>query len=277
MPLFQTLAELKQVQKAQTGQLCGLVPTMGTLHQGHLALIKQAQKENECVWVSIFVNPTQFNNKSDLSSYPSNLAEDIKAIHEVDPSICIFAPATTEMYPQEVVSATFLFDGLDGVMEGADRPGHFQGVITIVSKLFEAIHPDTAYFGEKDFQQLQIIKNWSKKARVPTKIFGCPIVRESHGLAMSSRNELLSKEARKEAGFIYHALIACKNTENKTSLNANIKKIFDEHPTFELHYCVCLEEETLSELEDFQNATNSRIFIAASVEGVRLIDNIALK
>ena len=276
MLIVRTAEELQKNLNSKISSL-GLVPTMGALHLGHLSLVEQAFKENSHVVVSIYVNPTQFNKQSDLSSYPSNLAEDIKAIHLVDPSICIFAPAITEMYPQEVISASFLFNGLDCVMEGADRPGHFQGVITIVSKLLEAVKPDNAYFGEKDFQQLQIIKNWSKKAGIATKIYGCPIVRESHGLAMSSRNKLLSSEARKEAGFIYKALIACKNTENKTSLNANIKKIFAEHPTFKLHYCVCLEEETLTELEEFQTATSPRLFIAATVEGVRLIDNIALK
>lgn len=278
MPIYWTLAELHHARKDEIGKTCGLVPTMGALHQGHLSLIEKALDSNECVWVTIFVNPTQFNKKEDLEKYPSDLMSDVAKIEKLDASIRIFAPSINEMYPNQVVSATHTFDGLDAAMEGADRPGHFEGVITIISKLFEAIQPQYAYFGEKDFQQLQIIKNWAHKHAIPTKIVGCPIVREAHGLAMSSRNALLSSHARLEAGFIYKTLQICvKQHKTKSAIYTCIGNAFDAHPSFKLHYVLCVQEETLQEVDVYGSGQRHRLFVAASVEGVRLIDNIALK
>lgn len=278
MPLFQTLRELNQVRKKYSDNSVGLVPTMGALHKGHLALIEKATQENEVVWVTIFVNPTQFNNSNDLKNYPVTLAEDVKSIHDVHPNIQIFAPSISEMYPQKAEANIYSFDGLDLVMEGKDRPGHFNGVITIVSKLFDTIQPNRAYFGEKDFQQLQIIKNWAKNNAIPTQIIACPIVREPHGLAMSSRNALLSKDIREEAGFIYKTLKRC-TTGNKTKkeIYEEIEVAFNAHPNFTLHYALCVNEANLREVYEIDKSQQQRLFIAASVERVRLIDNIALK
>ncbi len=278
MPLYHTLKALHAARETYTGNALGVVPTMGALHKGHLALIAQAHRESEHVWVTIFVNPTQFDKQDDLEKYPVSLEDDVASIYEIDPNINIFAPAANEMYPEGLTAQNYPLDGLDTVMEGADRPGHFNGVITIVSKLFNALRPNRAYFGEKDFQQLQVIRNWAKKYRIETAIIGCPIVREANGLAMSSRNELLSKEARSNAGFIYQVLSDC--AANATSLSAIESKIntaFAKQPNVILHYALCVNEKTLQEVSELDNKQNKRLFVAASVEGVRLIDNIALK
>ena len=278
MSLYQNLEALHRERKKYSGNLCGLVPTMGALHQGHLALIERAQIENETVWVTIFVNPTQFNNPSDLHAYPVRLKEDVNAIHKINPNIHVFAPSIEDMYPEQVHAESHTFNGLDTVMEGADRPNHFNGVITIVSKLFEVIKPNRAYFGEKDFQQLSIIKNWVKTANIPTAIVPCPIVREANGLAMSSRNELLTKATRDEAGFIYKTLEYCAtNGMKKAAIYDHIANEFAKHPTFILQYALCVDETSLREVSMVNPKENQRLFIAATVEGVRLIDNIALK
>ena len=278
MPLYRNLEKVLNNRQKNFANQCGLVPTMGALHKGHLALIAQAKKENESVWVTIFVNPTQFNNPADLDAYPESLAADVEAIHSIDSSINVFAPTVSEMYPEKAEARTFSFNGLDKVMEGADRPGHFNGVLTIVSKLFEAIKPHHAYFGEKDFQQLQIIKNWVNKSAIPTTIVSCPIVREANGLAMSSRNVLLSKAVRAEAGFIFETLkYSASSGIKKGEIYAYIVKAFAKHPKFTLHYAICVDETTLQEVFEISPNKKHRIFVATSVEGVRLIDNIALK
>lgn len=278
MPVFRTLQELVYVRKKYSGDSLGLIPTMGALHKGHLTLIEKAASENEEVWVSIFVNPTQFNNPKDLEEYPIALNEDIEAIHSIRSNIQVFAPSVLEMYPEKAMADTYPLNGLDLVMEGAERPGHFDGVITIVSKLFSAIQPHRAYFGEKDFQQLQIIKNWVKNNAIPIEIIACPIIRETHGLAMSSRNSLLSKHAREEASFMYSTLKNCvEGNKTKKEIYDGIQTAFDARPNFTLHYALCVDEATLQEVDKIDKTLQQRLFIAASVEGVRLIDNIALK
>ncbi len=278
MFIYQTIEELSKARKKRSKNSCGLVPTMGALHQGHLELIKKAVSENETVWVSIFVNPTQFNNPNDLENYPVNLDADIHAIHKIDPNIHIFAPEISDMYPEKIQAQSFLFDGLDLRMEGKDRPGHFEGVLTIVSKLFSLVRPNRAYFGEKDFQQLQIIKNWVHRDNIPTTIVPCPIVREPNGLAMSSRNNLLSAQARQEAGFVYDILSYCAhNTMSKDEMYAVIERAFEKHPSFTLQYAICADEASLNEVSEVKAKASQRLFVAASVENVRLIDNIALK
>ena len=260
------------------GNALGVVPTMGALHQGHLSLIKKAKHDNELVWVTIFVNPTQFDKKDDLNKYPDSLAADVAAIHKISPDIHIFAPTASDMYPEGLLARTQTFDGLDKPMEGADRPGHFDGVITIVAKLFEALQPHRAYFGEKDFQQLQLIKKWAKEEHIPTSIVPCPIVREANGLAMSSRNAQLAPKQREEAGFIYEAMLHCKNNcMDKVGVYSTIKQAFEVHPDFDLHYVLCAEEDSLKEVIELATANKPRLFVAASIAGVRLIDNIALK
>ena len=278
MPLYHTLKALNSARSSYKGNALGVVPTMGALHQGHLSLIKKAKHDNELVWVTIFVNPTQFDKKDDLNKYPDSLAADVAAIHKISPDIHIFAPTASDMYPEGLLARTQTFDGLDKPMEGADRPGHFDGVITIVAKLFEALQPHRAYFGEKDFQQLQLIKKWAKEEHIPTSIVPCPIVREANGLAMSSRNAQLAPKQRGEAGFIYEAMLHCKNNcMDKVGVYSTIKQAFEVHPDFDLHYVLCAEEDSLKEVIELATANKPRLFVAASIAGVRLIDNIALK
>ena len=278
MPIYHTLKALNSARSTYKGDALGLVPTMGALHQGHLSLIAKAKRESEVVWVTIFVNPTQFDKKDDLNKYPESLVADVAAIHEIGADINIFAPTAKDMYPEGLVARAQILDGLDKQMEGADRPGHFDGVITIVAKLFEALQPHQAYFGEKDFQQLQIIKKWAKEQRIGTDIIACPIVREVNGLALSSRNTQLSYKQRGEAGFIYEALLLCKNKSlNKDAVYDTISKAFATHPNFDLLYVFCVEEDTLNEVQEIATANKPRLFVAASIAGVRLIDNIALK
>ena len=278
MPLYHTLKALNSARSSYKGNALGVVPTMGALHQGHLSLISKATRENEVVWVTIFVNPTQFDKKDDLDKYPESLVADVAAIHEISPDIHIFAPTASDMYPEGLAARAQTLDGLDKLMEGADRPGHFDGVITIVAKLFEALQPHRAYFGEKDFQQLQLIKKWAKEEHIPTSIVPCPIVREANGLAMSSRNSQLAPKQREEAGFIYEAMLHCKNNcMDKVGVYSTIKQAFEVHPDFDLHYVLCAEEDSLKEVIELATANKPRLFVAASIAGVRLIDNIALK
>lgn len=204
MLLFNTqnelVSHLNSVSNKKTS--IGFVPTMGALHEGHLSLLIEANKHNSLVVVSIFVNPTQFNNAEDLAKYPKTLDKDIEKIKTVSNEIIIFAPSVDDIYEGKTVSQHFNFDGLENQMEGKFRPGHFDGVGTIVKRLFEIIKPTNAYFGEKDFQQLQIVKKMVEKAKMPVNVIGCPIYREANGLAMSSRNERLSETDRKEAEII---------------------------------------------------------------------------
>jgi pantoate--beta-alanine ligase len=278
MSLYHTLKALNSARSSYNGNALGVVPTMGALHQGHLSLIKKAKHDNEVVWVTIFVNPTQFDKKDDLDKYPDSLAADVAAIHKISPEIHIFAPTATDMYPEGLLARTQTFHGLDKPMEGADRPGHFNGVITIVAKLFDVLQPHRAYFGEKDFQQLQLIKKWAKEQHIPTSIVPCPIVREANGLAMSSRNAQLSPKQREKAGFIYKAMLHCKNNcVDKAGVYSTIAQAFEVHPNFDLHYVLCAEEDSLKEVKELTTANKPRLFVAASIAGVRLIDNIALK
>ncbi|MFL2575765.1 MAG: pantoate--beta-alanine ligase [Flavobacteriaceae bacterium] len=278
MSLYHTLKALNSARSSYNGNALGVVPTMGALHQGHLSLIKKAKRDNEVVWVTIFVNPTQFDKKDDLDKYPDSLAADVAAIHKISPEIHIFAPTATDMYPEGLLARTQTFHGLDKPMEGADRPGHFNGVITIVAKLFDVLQPHRAYFGEKDFQQLQLIKKWAKEQHIPTSIVPCPIVREANGLAMSSRNAQLSPKQREKAGFIYKAMLHCKNNcVDKAGVYSTIAQAFEVHPNFDLHYVLCAEEDSLKEVKELTTANKPRLFVAASIAGVRLIDNIALK
>ena len=278
MSLYHTLKALNSARSSYNGNALGVVPTMGALHQGHLSLIKKAKRDNEVVWVTIFVNPTQFDKKDDLNKYPDSLAADVAAIHKISPEIHIFAPTATDMYPEGLLARTQTFHGLDKPMEGADRPGHFNGVITIVAKLFDVLQPHRAYFGEKDFQQLQLIKKWAKEQHIPTSIVPCPIVREANGLAMSSRNAQLSPKQREKAGFIYKAMLHCKNNcVDKAGVYSTIAQAFEVHPNFDLHYVLCAEEDSLKEVKELTTANKPRLFVAASIAGVRLIDNIALK
>ena len=257
----------------------GLVPTMGALHEGHLSLIQKALSENDIVVVSIFVNPTQFNNAEDLEKYPRNLSGDIKTIERLSQEVVIFAPEISEMYESTPKAISFDFGGLDKVMEGKFREGHFQGVATIVEKLFELVKPTRAYFGEKDYQQILIIKSMLEQRKLPVTLVPCPIVREESGLAMSSRNERLSPEGRKQAAFIYSVLQEAQKlftTASVAEVEAFVKKQFSQKEGFDLEYFTITKADTLEEITEKDPSESYRAFITVYVEGVRLIDNIAL-
>lgn len=257
----------------------GLVPTMGALHEGHLSLIQKALSENDIVVVSIFVNPTQFNNAEDLEKYPRNLSGDIKTIEHLSQQVVIFAPEISEMYENTPKAISFDFGGLDKVMEGKFREGHFQGVATIVEKLFELVKPTRAYFGEKDYQQILIIKSMLEQRKLPVTLVPCPIVREESGLAMSSRNERLSPEGRKQAAFIYSVLQEARKlftTAPVAEVEAFVKEQFSQKEGFDLEYFTITKADTLEEITEKDPSESYRVFITVYVEGVRLIDNIAL-
>ena len=257
----------------------GFVPTMGALHDGHLSLIKNSLDQNHITVVSIFVNPTQFNNVEDLEKYPRTLEADVQKIKLISTQVLVYAPTVSDIYPEKASSTNFSFDGLDYQMEGKHRPGHFDGVGTIVKKLFEIINPTNAYFGEKDFQQLQIVKKLVEKEKMKVEIIGCPIFRENNGLAMSSRNERLSKSAREKSGFIYKMLQDVQADFEKkslTELNEFVKNAFSENPEFSLEYFEIAEESTLLPALEKDKAKNYRAFIAIFIENIRLIDNISL-
>lgn len=257
----------------------GLVPTMGALHEGHLSLIQKALSENDIVVVSIFVNPTQFNNAEDLEKYPRNLSGDIKTIERLSQEVVIFAPEISEMYENTPKAISFDFGGLDKVMEGKFREGHFQGVATIVEKLFELVKPTRAYFGEKDYQQILIIKSMLEQRKLPVTLVPCPIVREESGLAMSSRNERLSPEGRKQAAFIYSVLQEAQKlftTAEVAEVEAFVKEQFSQKKGFDLEYFTITKADTLEEVKEKKSSESYRAFITVYVEGVRLIDNIAL-
>ncbi len=272
--LIAHLATLKN-----TSTVVGLVPTMGALHKGHLSLIKKAISETKVVVVSIFVNPTQFDNQDDLKKYPDTLDTDLESLKNVSEELIVFTPSVTELYSKNISSKKYDFDGLDTTMEGKFRSNHFLGVATVVEKLFSIVKPNKAYFGEKDFQQLLIIKKLVEKTNMQIEIVGCPIVREPHGLAMSSRNERLPKDLRAKASFIYETLLAAKEifgTKSAANVMNWVKNKFDKQPEFDLEYIEFTDQDTLIPVKRKQNNIKYRAFIAVYVNGVRLIDNIAL-
>lgn len=257
----------------------GFVPTMGALHQGHLALMQKSLLENDTTVVSIFVNPTQFNNPEDLAKYPRTLDEDVKKLTNLNPNIILYAPAVEDIYDGKPVSEPFDFDGLENQMEGKFRPGHFNGVGTIVRRLFEIIECTNAYFGEKDFQQLQIVKKMVAKNHLKVNVIGCPIYRESNDVAMSSRNERLSPRERDEAAIIYKVLTAVKEqfaTKSTAAISEWVQKSFGNNPHFTLEYFTIADEATLLSCTRKNKNKKYRAFIAVLVNNIRLIDTISL-
>ncbi|MBE7633306.1 pantoate--beta-alanine ligase [Tenacibaculum finnmarkense] len=272
--LKEYLATLKKADKS-----IGFVPTMGALHQGHLSLIKKAKQHNAITVVSIFVNPTQFDNQEDLVNYPKTIDQDIALLESVNCEV-LFLPSVAEIYDNNITADTFNFDGLEHQMEGEFRDGHFDGVGTIVKSLFEIVTPNTAYFGKKDFQQLQIIKKLVKKHQIPVKVKGCAIFREEDGLAMSSRNSRLSEEYREVAPFIYRTLKKAKKKFGIKSADKVTKwvvKKFKKHPLLRLEYFTIASEETLKTVKIKAENEKYRAFIAVFAGDIRLIDNIRLK
>lgn len=257
----------------------GFVPTMGALHHGHLSLLKNSLSENDVTVMSIFVNPTQFNNAEDLNKYPRTLDRDIQIMQDLSNNIIVYAPEVADIYEGNTVSESFDYDGLENQMEGKHRPGHFDGVGTIVKRLFEIVQPNKAYFGEKDFQQLQIVKKLVEKNNIPVAVIGCPIHREDSGLAMSSRNERLSETARKNAAIIYQILNSAKEIFVTNSAEATVKWVeneFQKHPDFQLEYFEIADETTLLPVNTKESDKKYRGFIAIFIENIRLIDNISL-
>jgi pantoate--beta-alanine ligase len=277
--LTHTISETRvaiEKQKSE-GKTIGFVPTMGALHEGHLVLIRQAAAENDFVAVSIFVNPIQFNNPEDLAKYPRTLEDDLLKLEGTGCNL-VFAPSAQEMYPEPDLTE-FDFGDLDKVMEGKFRPGHFRGVAVVVKRLFEIVTPHKAYFGEKDFQQLAIIKKMVSMLKMPVEIVPCPIVREADGLAMSSRNARLTPEERAEAPAIYKALSAVK--ENYSwFIPAGVKQLvtgeIQENQYFRVEYAEVVDTQTLQPFEDWHDAEHAVVCVAAFIGKVRLIDNIVL-
>ena len=269
---------LKELHPIRAEQSIGFVPTMGALHNGHLSLIEKAKKENDIVVVSIFVNPTQFDRKEDLDNYPRTLDNDLKLLTKAKCDY-VFTPSAKEIYSKKIKSQRFDFSGLEQVMEGKFRSGHFDGVGTIVKLLLETVLPTRAYFGEKDFQQLQIIRKLVADLKMPIKIVGCKIFREDDGLAMSSRNSRLTKEHRKVAPTIYKTLKQVRRKFEHTSisdLNKFVKESFAEQALLNLEYFTIADEKNLRTARIKSKKKNYRAFIAVFAGDIRLIDNITL-
>lgn len=280
MKLIQTIQELRTELDAlrKEGKTIGLVPTMGALHAGHASLVKRAVAENDVVVVSDFVNPTQFNDKSDLLKYPRTLDADCKLLEECGASF-VFAPSVEEIYP-EPDTRQFSYAPLDTVMEGKFRPGHFNGVCQIVSKLFLIVEPTRAYFGEKDFQQLAIIREMVRKYPFNLEIVGCPIVREADGLALSSRNARLSDEQRIQALQISKTLFASveyAQTHTLAETKAFVESAISTAEGLRLEYFEIVDGNSLQTVCDWKDSSYIVGCITVFCGEVRLIDNIKYK
>ncbi|WP_288316067.1 pantoate--beta-alanine ligase [uncultured Mediterranea sp.] len=271
--LQEALADLR----AQ-GKTVGLVPTMGALHAGHASLVKRSVAENDATVVSVFVNPTQFNDKNDLTKYPRTLEADCRLLEQCGATV-VFAPSVEEIYPEPDMRH-FSFPPLDTVMEGAYRPGHFNGVCQIVSKLFDLVKPDRAYFGEKDFQQLAIIREMVRQLKFPLQIVGCPIVREADGLALSSRNTRLSAEQRQQALKISQTLFASVDyaaTHTVAQTQQFVEDAIAAAPGLRLEYFELVDGNTLQKITDWAGTDYAVGCITVFCGEVRLIDNIKYK
>lgn len=278
MFVFTSHREIHSFFKDKKGSV-GLVPTMGALHQGHASLVEKATLENEWVIVSIFVNPTQFNNQEDLAKYPKTLTKDQQRLAPFKEKLLLYVPEYTDLYPEKLTSKSYRFDGLEKHMEGAYRPGHFDGVATVVQSLFEKLSPNRAYFGEKDFQQLQIIKALVVQLDLKIEVVSCPIIREDDGLAMSSRNALLSPKERKAASEIYKALQVIQS--NKTAWDASkmshyFKTKVEEKPEMTVDYFFIAKTTDLIPVQSLERETSYRIFVAVYTGKTRLIDTVEL-
>ena len=273
-----TLLDYIERQK-EMGKKVGFAPTMGALHDGHISLYEAARKENDLVISSIFVNPTQFNNASDLEKYPRTIEKDIEILEKSAFVDAVYIPEVTDIYPEGLKSKDYNFDGLENEMEGKFRPGHFNGVGTVVEELFRQVKPDNAYFGDKDYQQLAIIKKLVEKLNLAIKIHGVPIYREKNGLAMSSRNKRLDHEQCKAAKVIYETLVKVNDwfrIITVSEIYQRVKDIFENQRGMVLEYFEIADEATLKETDFFYKDRNYRAFIVVFVGDVRLIDNMHL-
>lgn len=281
MEIFYSKKKLQDYieRQKEMGKKIGFAPTMGALHMGHLSLYEAAEKENDLVISSIFVNPTQFNNPDDLEKYPRNVENDIKILEKSGYVDAVYIPKTEDMYPNGLKSKEYDFDGLENEMEGKFRPGHFNGVGTVVEELFRQVKPDNAYFGEKDFQQLAIIRKLTEKLKLPINIHGVQIFREDNGLAMSSRNERLSSSQRDAAKVIHETLLKVNDwfrVITVPEIYTRVKDILEDQKGMVLEYFEIADEESLKETDFFYKDKNYRAFIVVFVGEIRLIDNMHL-
>lgn len=267
----------EDLQVALKGKgVVGFVPTMGALHHGHMSLIKSALDECDVVVCSVFVNPAQFNNSSDLEKYPRPIENDIALLEKHNCDI-LYLPSEKEIYP-EYKELKINYKSLKDFMEGPNRPGHFEGVVTVINRFFELVNPDKAYFGEKDFQQLAIIRELVAQKKWNVEIVGCPIIREENGLASSSRNMRLSEEGKNKASAVYKMLKEVERNSLKYSLTTAIekaKKVLDND--FELEYLIPVNGNTLLPVEHLNQSDYIQLCTAVWLEDVRLIDNICIK
>lgn len=280
MKIVNSIQELKRylAGERQNNKQIGFVPTMGALHNGHLSLAKCCVEENDVCVVSIFVNPTQFNDKNDLATYPRTFESDCALLEKAGCDY-VFAPSEAEMYP-EPDTRTFDFGTVSAVMEGARRPGHFNGVAQIVSKLFYAVEPDNAYFGEKDFQQIAVIRAMVKKLNIPVKINACPILRETDGLALSSRNVRLTPEQRQKAPLIARTLKESTNFAAGKSVQEVIDFVvntINADPVMQVEYYEIVDGNTMESIGNWSETDYAVGCITVYCGEVRLIDNIKYK
>ena len=279
MKVFNFIVDIQRFveEKRNEGLKIGFVPTMGALHEGHLSLINRAKKENDIVVCSVFVNPIQFNNQTDLEKYPRTPERDIEKLEQAGCD-AVFMPTAEEMYPNKVEDH-YDFGDLERVMEGACRPGHFNGVAIVVRKLFEIVTPNRAYFGEKDFQQLAIINKMVKDLNMNLEIVPCPIVRENDGLAMSSRNVRLNEAERAIAPKIFATLndaISKKDSMSPAEMKSYALAKYAEIKEFDVEYVEITDEINLKSLENWNECEHARIFVALQLGPVRLIDNVRI-
>lgn len=273
MRVCRTVIETQNYLKSNS---IGFVPTMGALHSGHISLIKQAKQENGLCVCSIFVNPTQFNNPEDLVKYPRTLEADLQKLEEAGCDV-VFVPEVSEMYPK-AVNLEFNFGALEHLLEGKFRPGHFNGVGIVVSKLFHIVKPTRAYFGQKDLQQCAIVNRLVNDLSFGIELRFCDTVRELDGLAMSSRNTRLGELERSQAPFLYQSILEAKKLltekQNVNEVLSLVDEMYAQKPEFEIEYFEIVDFETLEKIEEYKPENKTAIVLAAYLGGVRLIDNI---
>lgn len=281
MKIFKRSIEIQAFieRQKEMGKKVGFAPTMGALHAGHISLYAAARRENDLVISSIFVNPTQFNNASDLEQYPRDVESDLEVLKKSGLVDVVYIPEVADIYPDGLKSKAYHFGGIENEMEGKFRPGHFNGVGTVVEELFRQIKPNNAYFGEKDYQQLAVIRKLAAVAESGIHIHGVPIFREPNGLAMSSRNQRLSADQKTAAKIIYETLQKVNDWFRIITIpeiNLRVRQIFEAEKGMELEYFEIADEETLKETDFFYKDRNYRAFIVVFVGDIRLIDNIHL-
>ena len=283
MYLFKTVPDLQAYLRPyrEKRRVIGFVPTMGALHEGHLSLVEQSLERSQCTVCSIFVNPTQFNESSDLEQYPRHPERDLQLLYEAGCQ-AVFMPEVAEIYPDGTSAGSMEqldFGGLDRVMEGAHRPGHFEGVAQVVKRLIDIVGPDLMFMGEKDYQQLLIVRRMVQQLELPVEVVGCAIVREADGLAMSSRNQRLNAAARAQAPAIYQALLQAAEAASEHSA-ADIRQMGTKALSdagLEPEYFELADADTLQPVHALQEAEQVRAFAAAWAGGIRLIDNLPVK